>query len=148
MNKPFEIKILKQYWLGPPEEDLCSHGEIFLRIGNTILSNEEDDGWNISESAFSLLRSVKKDLPCSESPRYYPEEIKEENYLIFHCGCFMLFCPSNIGWNVKHKEGTVELSNFNKNDGEIDYPHLKVKISLSEYAKEIYNFASLSKEFF
>ncbi|WP_223702627.1 hypothetical protein [Sutcliffiella deserti] len=148
MNKKFEIKILKQFWLGPPEGDLCSHGEILLRIGDTVLSNEEDGEWNISESALSLLRSVKENFPCRESPKYYPEEIKEENYLIFHCGCFTSFCPSNIGWKVRHTERVVELLDFKKNDGEIDFSMLIVKIPLSEYAKEIYNFAIDAKEFF
>ena len=149
INIKFELKILKQYWIGLPEDDLCSHGDIFLRVGDTVLLDGEDgEEWNISESALSLLRTVKNDFPNNDTPLYYPKEMSIEEYEIFHCGCFMMFCPLNVGWKVKHKQDIVELFDFKKNDREIIYSDIRIEIPLIQYVNEIYNFALTAKDFY
>jgi len=149
INIKFELKILKQYWIGVPEDDLCSHGDIFLRVGDTVLLDGKDgEEWNISESALSLLRTVKNDFPNNDKPLYYPKEMINEEYEIFHCGCFMMFCPLNVGWKVKHKQNIVELFDFKKNDGEIIYSDIRIAIPLIQYVNEIYNFALTAKDFY
>ncbi|PGM50742.1 hypothetical protein [Bacillus sp. AFS053548] len=143
------MKILKQYWIGVPEDDLCSHGDIFLRVGDTVLLDGKDgEEWNISESALSLLRTVKNDFPNNDKPLYYPKEMINEEYEIFHCGCFMMFCPFNVGWKVKHKQNIVELFDLKKNDGEIIYSDIRIAIPLIQYVNEIYNFALTAKDFY
>ncbi|SFJ54686.1 hypothetical protein [Thermoflavimicrobium dichotomicum] len=148
MEKQFEIRLLKQYFSGDMKYDLCSHGEIFLRIGDTILSDHEDGEWNISESALALLRTVVSDFPSNTLPKYYFEGIEEEVNLIHHCGCFMLFCPICIGWKVTHQGQKVVLTDFQKNEGEMTYPNLSVTLPLREYATEIYHFAIEAKKLF
>ncbi len=91
---------------------------------------------------------MKNDFPNNQTPSYYPKEMSEEEYLIFHCGCFMMFCPLNVGWKVKHKEDIVELFDFKKNDGEIILSDIRVAIPLVQYANEIYNFALTAKDFY
>lgn len=48
----FDIKILRQHWIkddgNDDKYDLCSHGEIYIRIGNEILSNQETGSWTLS----------------------------------------------------------------------------------------------------
>ncbi|WCN38805.1 hypothetical protein [Aneurinibacillus uraniidurans] len=148
MGKEFELRILKQYWLGDESEDLCSHGEIVLRVRNLMISSEEDGEWNISESALALLRTVVADFPCDQIPKYYVEGIQDEEYLIFHCGCYMMFCPMNIGWQVKHENAHVLLTDFKKNEGSIKFHNLEIKVPLSIYANEIYTFAIEAKQLY
>jgi hypothetical protein len=45
MKNKFDIKIFRQHWIKDDgrdhPEDLYSHGEVYLRIGNKELSNKE-----------------------------------------------------------------------------------------------------------
>ncbi|QKS72158.1 hypothetical protein FLK61_36490 [Paenalkalicoccus suaedae] len=148
MAKEFELKFSHPFWQGDPNADLCSHGEVYLRICETVLVEPSDGEWNLNESALSLLRSVVMDFPRETVPDYYPVEIEKEEALLFHCGCFMLFCPINIGFHVHHMSDKVKLSHFHKDDGEEELPYHHVELSLKDYANEIYTFAKEAKKFF
>lgn len=45
MKNQFDIKVLRQHWIKDDgkdnSEDLCSHGEVYLRIGGKQVSNKE-----------------------------------------------------------------------------------------------------------
>ncbi|WP_282032864.1 hypothetical protein [Metabacillus indicus] len=65
---PFTIKIENQGWLCNDEYDeldLCSHGEIFLSVHDTIITQSSvNEEWGISESALALLRTLENDYCC------------------------------------------------------------------------------------
>lgn len=125
MSKQFEIKILKQYWLEPPEEDLCSHGEIYLNVNGTIITQSGiDEDWGISESALALLRTLDEDYICDPD--------NEWGLILHGCGTILMMgCPISIHWTVKQLGDQVMLSDFVKvattdsQTGSIYYPGLK-----------------------
>jgi hypothetical protein len=103
-NQEFEIRILRQHWIKDDglddKTDLCSHGVLYLKIGNEILSHS----WCISVSGLYLLRTLKQDYSIGDF----------DNYLVPCCGHFMIpndeidyvlicGCNNGIDWNVKHE---------------------------------------------
>ncbi|RXZ77422.1 hypothetical protein EBB07_31150 [Paenibacillaceae bacterium] len=147
MNNIFKINIINQRFLNDNLDDVCSHGEIFLLVGNVIISDSNDGEWNINESALSLMRSVKYGFPTEQSPpQYYPTGFPED-VLINHCGVYMMFCPTTITWKVRKQDEFVILSGFVKNE-QIKYDSLIIRIPFREYASQIYQFAIEAKLFF
>ena len=146
LKDSFEIKIINQRFLTKDNEDVCSHGEIYLNVNGTIISDTEDDEWNINESALILLRTVKYGFPTNSKPYYYPDDLKEES-IINHCGAYMMFCPSNIIWKVDKKEDFVKLYDFIK-DEDIEYKGLEAIVPLKTYASQIYKFAKDASSLF
>ncbi|WP_078410758.1 hypothetical protein [Priestia abyssalis] len=148
MNKQFEIKILKQDWLGSPEEDLCSHGEIYLNVNGVIITQSGiDEDWGISESALALLRTLDGDYICDPD--------NDWGLILHGCGTILMMgCPISIHWTVKHLGDQVRLSDFVKvattdhQTGSIYYPGLKVTISTKEYKELIVSFAIQAKKLF
>ncbi|MCM2982475.1 hypothetical protein M3599_16235 [Niallia circulans] len=148
--KQFKINIKKQYWLGSTdsEEDLCSHGEIYLKVNDTVITQSGiDEEWGISESALALLRTLDNDYLCA------PEE--DEGLILHGCGLILMTsCPISIHWTVKHCGDDVFLSDFVKftstdnQSGSIYYPDLKVKLSRNEYKFQVCQFAIEAREFF
>lgn len=147
MNNTFSLDILKQGWLQEnlAESDLCSHGEIFLQIGEQIITNGEEC-YGISESALALLRTTLSD--------HSPENSVAEK-LIFHgCGTILMIgCNIGIDWTVRHVGENVELSNVTKFIGNSDneivtYPQLNLTVPLIQYKAEIERFALKAKSLF
>jgi hypothetical protein len=59
MNTNFCLDIINQHWLYEKSFDLCSHGEIALKVDNTIITNLGlQEQWGISESALAMLRTA------------------------------------------------------------------------------------------
>ena len=129
----FEIKILRQHWIkddGLDDKcDLCSHGELFLKIGNTVLSNSESDSWALSATGLYLLRTLTDDYSIGDF----------ENYLLPCCGHFMIpddnknyviiqGCNLGIDWNIKHINKTVEIITENGDKAIIGFEEYKTKI--------------------
>ncbi len=115
IDSPFEIQILRQHWIKDDwkddKADLCSHGKLFLKIWDKVLSDKSSDSWSLSTAWLYLLRSLKKDYKIWDFG----------NYLIPCCGHFIIpheqkdyvsICGCNIwiDWNVTHKWDTIELS--------------------------------------
>lgn len=143
-----KIRIEKQHWLTNESEDICSHGEIRLEVGDTIITkagaNEE---WGISESALALLRTLDADYKCN------PEH--KEGLILHGCGSILMTgCPISIHWSVQYDGEEVELSDFVKftsssnTEGKIVYPHLSLTLPKSIYKQEILQFALQAKAFF
>lgn len=142
----FELKIIEQYWIDKKPEnvsDICSHGEIFLKINNIIISDKEDGEWSISTFGLNLLRTIEKDHSISEN---YP--------MVDHCGGIqMMGCPISINWNLKHQKNKVIMTEITKHpstdyEDVIDYKGLKLKLNLSDYIKISVKFAYEVKLFF
>jgi hypothetical protein len=148
---PFTIKIENQGWLcndDNDDQDLCSHGEIFLSVLDTIITQSSvNEEWGISESALALLRTLENDYCCE------PEH--DEGLILHGCGAILMMgCPISIHWSVKHLDGHVTLSDFvkitttNPDTGSIYYPGLEVKIGSIDYKNQIVSFALQAKELF
>ncbi|PFK65076.1 hypothetical protein COJ21_24875 [Priestia megaterium] len=144
------MKILKQHWIDEQfkDEDLCSHGEIYLSVNGLIITQPRfNEEWGISESALALLRTLDKDYICDPD---------SEEGLVFHgCGAILMMgCPISIHWSVKHCGDEVLLSDFvkftttNPQVGNMEYKEIKVKLSKEEYRDEIISFALQAKELF
>lgn len=137
-----------QKFLSDDPEEPCSHGQLLIKVGNIIISNEEDGDWVINEAALSLMRTVRFGYPNSEvlPPRYYFAGITEDT-LINCCGVYMFFCSSSIKWDVTLLETEVMLSNFVKDEQRI-HPEPQIILTDREYARTVYEFALESYNFF
>lgn len=139
----FEIKILRSHWVKDDGEDdpsdLCSHGEIYVRIGKEIVCDANSGSWTTSAAALFLLRTAESD--------FQPED--SDNQLIPCCGhsfvegesqVHILTCPNGINWSVKHlAHHTVLLTTAR---GE------QVEIDLHEYKSRILNFSLAVHQFY
>ncbi len=150
MNQLFEIKILNQHPFDESiaDSDYSSHGQLYIRVGNTVISDNSDNVWGISSSALALLKSIKYGHPC-KSP-----EFNSEFNLIVH-GCTeipWMQCPIGIDWRVEHKNGRVILSDFikypstSKEDG-IKFPGARVELNLIDYVNIVYDFILKLKDY-
>lgn len=147
MQSNFSLEILNQDWLGnePQQFDLCSHGQISLKIGGQgILDGRETYG--LSESALALLRTLEKD---------HTPDFPVAEKLIFHgCGTtLMQGCPIGVDWAVKHDGDTVTLSNVKRWDTPDEkrptlFPALQATISQAEYKSVVLAFARQVQQFF
>ncbi len=111
-NNVFKIKILRQHWIKDDGEndieDLCSHGELFLQIGNKVLSDTESGSWTLSATGLYLLRTLNIDYSKGDF----------DNQLIPCCGHMIIpsddknyvtiwGCPEGIDFSIKHNNGNV-----------------------------------------
>ncbi len=144
MNSKFEIKILRQHWIKDDglndRRDLCSHGELYLKIGKEVLSDSKSGSWCLSASGLFMLRTLKEDHKIGDF----------ENYLIPCCGHFIipneennsilvLGCNGGIDWNIKHTGNIVE---FTTNKG------TKISLKRSEYIKIVFHYITQIEEFY
>jgi len=149
MENAFVLRILNQHFLTDDLTEPCSHGQILLVAGGRVIANEDDGNWVINEAALSLMRTVRYGFPNPDvpPPRYYPQGFREET-LINCCGAYMMFCPTNITWHVRHTgDGHVLLSHFTKHDVPVE-EGLQVRLPLRQYARIILDFAEAAKAFF
>lgn len=143
MNK-FELKIIRQRWINDDglddKEDLCSHGNVFVQIGNEILSSENDSFWCTSAAALHLMRTIKQDYKIGDFP----------SQLIPCCGHFLhpdetgnsimiVGCPNGIDWNVTHHDGIVKLMTVN---------NTLVNLSICDYKATVLNFVNEIESFY
>jgi hypothetical protein len=148
MNEEFTIYVSKQYCSCSQEADLCSHGEIYLNVNGTIITQPGvGEEWGISESALALLRTINKDYICN------PDH--EEGLILHGCGAMLMMgCPISIHWTVHHLGDQVLLADFvkisttNPATGSIYYPGLQVKMSSKKYKESVVSFALQGKKLF
>ena len=83
MKNQFNIKVLRQHWIKDDgkdnPEDLCSHGEVYLKIGDKEIANKESGSWTLSSTALYLMRTLNEN--------YKPD--KYASQLIPCCGHFL-----------------------------------------------------------
>ena len=144
MENSFEIEILKFHWINKDDpndkQDLCLHGEIFIRIGDEILSDFESGSWTLSAASFFLLRTLKTD--------YKPDDF--ENQLIPCCGHFIVAeenkpvfiygCPNGIDWSIKHITGR-QVKHISQKGSE-------ATITEEEYRMIVFDFADKVEQYY
>ena len=115
MKQEFEITILRQHWINDDgfedKSDLCSHGALYIRIGDEVLSDLESDSWTLTAAGLYLLRTLKTDynildfgndlIPCC-GHCLIPDDNK--NYVT------IMGCIEGIDWNIKHENENVKLT--------------------------------------
>ena len=147
----FEIRIVRQGWIDDDSRrDLCSHGEIDLRIGGQQVSAEGqlDEQWSygISEAALGMLRTLRY--------RHTARDRVAERLIPHGCGTvLMMGCNIGIDWAVRHHDSFVHISDvvrYDSNDvGQaIRFPDVSVQIPWSAYATQVTGFATAAREFF
>ncbi len=147
----FSIRIVRQGWLkDDSEHDLCSHGEIDLRIGGEQVSvdHQLDQGWSygISEAALGLLRTLRY--------RHTPEHRVAERLIPHGCGTILMMgCNIGIDWTVRHRGGVVSISDvvrYDSNDVReaVRFPDVRIQIPWSVYAQHVTGLATAAREFF
>jgi hypothetical protein len=140
----FEIAITQQGWIRPDLEDapgdLCSHGDIRLVIGGTVIASGEGGEYTISTSALALLRTLE-----SDHSREHPVACK----LILHCGMIdMLSCPAGIDWRVTHLPGGVVRVDDVVRDEKAHYSGMVVELPEEQYRRQVVGFAEDAKKLF
>lgn len=109
----FELSILRQHWIlddgKDNPEDLCSHGEVYLRIGSEEVATSEDSSWTLTTTGLYLLRTLEQDheiggfasqlLPCC-GHSIFPSDAGEFPVII-------IGCPTGEDWNIRHANGMV-----------------------------------------
>ncbi|MCH7995822.1 MAG: hypothetical protein IIB57_15450 [Planctomycetes bacterium] len=147
----FTIRILQQKWIEDGgRHDLCSHGEIDLRIGGRQVSvdGQVGDGWSygVGEAALGLLRTLK----------YRHTGVDRVAYRLIPHGCgliLMMGCDIGIHWYVRHDEGMVCISDVVRYDSNditqcVEFPDIRIQIPWKVYAEQIVGFAAEAKAFF
>jgi hypothetical protein len=143
-NTDFQIEILRQHWIEDngeyDKEDLCSHGEVYIRIGTEELSNKDSGSWALSTTGLYLLRSLEQNCEIDQF----------SNQLVPCCGHFMIpdengenyvvitGCPNGIDWKITHFNGTVIFESKQGNKGQVSFEEYK-KIVL-KFTNDIENF--------
>lgn len=108
-----DIEIMEHHWLSgaDPEQDLCSHGRVRMRVAGQIVVEPDDGELTLSAAALHLLRTFDRDhgprgeaggplLPCCGFNLIPPADGSE---------VVMLGCGSWIDWQVTHVGGDVRL---------------------------------------
>ncbi len=143
-QKKFILKILRQHWVKDDdkydEKDLCSHGEVYVKLGSEELSNKETGSFTLSAAALYLLRSLEQDcqlyqfynqlIPCCGFS-IYPNKKKENSVEI-------IGCLDGVDWKVAHKNGIVFLES--QSGSKVDLPLIEYKKVVLEFVNEVENF--------
>lgn len=135
MTQPtFEINILRQHWIKDDGKidlsDLCSHGELFIKIGNSILSNSEDGSWTLTACGLFLMRSLGQNCDIDEF----------DNYMAPCCGHFLIpddeknyvkidGCNSGVDWKTEHENGFVRITSEKGDVAELPFEDYKKIVS-------------------
>lgn len=141
-NREFIIEILDLHWLKPDDndDDLCVHGRVYLKIGDSVLANKESGDWTLSSTALYLLRTLEYDyikddistqiLPCC-GHTLIPDD---DNQCVIIQGC-------NIGidWQIMHDGNNVKLI---LEDGS------ETIVEFNQYKKTVLDFADKIEEFY
>ena len=136
----FAIDTLELCWLdGQPEEtDLCAHGIVRIRLGETVLEDEV----SVSASALHLLRTVRNDHEPDEMAKLFPSDgfcwtpaSAAYPYPIYLGGC------PNGGFDgtVTHEGDVVRITLENLPE---------VRVPLADYRAEVFRFADAVEAFF
>jgi hypothetical protein len=142
----FEIKILDQYWIDKEEDnqdDLCSHGLLFIKVNDTIITDEKDDDWTISTTALQLLRTIDSN-----------HNINPDYPIVQHCGQLEFAgCPISIDWESMVFDNSIKISKVQKlretnEKYTIYFPGLESMIPKNSYIDEVINFTDNVINFF
>ena len=134
----FSLEILDRYWLTgmPEEEDLCLHGEVRVRIGETVLQDEVC----LSASAINLLRTLTEDRGLNP----HSQALSGTGHSMFTYSSYPPVvdidgAPCGIDWFVNHDGEDVILQ---LKDGP------EVKVPLAEYRAQVLRFCDEAEAFY
>lgn len=139
-----QIELLDQYWIDKNENnqtDFCSHGDIYLKINENEIINQNSGSWTVASTAVRLMKSA-----------LYGYDRKSDLPIISCCGYLLsLGCPNIISWDTKIVNDIIEISNIEV--GEIKYggkilSNDVYKIALQDYSKQILIFSRKVKRFY
>ena len=142
----FDIKVLNLHWIKDFDDatDLCAHGNVFVRIGNEIVSNENSLDVTVSSTALYLMRTLENDY-------------KADNYgsqLLPCCGHFftideesgdldILGCNVGIDWTIIHTDNK-NVKHISNNGEEAIIHKKKYKKLVLDFADEVEKFYNIS----
>lgn len=141
----FEIRILRQHWIKDDGNDdrcdLCSHGEVFVKLGPEELCTQVSGSWTLSATGLYLLRSLEQDcqfyefshqlLPCC-GHLFYPDE-ERKNFVS------IIGCPTGIDWKITHHGQKVRFEAIRGTKAELPF---------DQYRKMVLAFTSQIEEFY
>jgi len=144
MNGNFELKIIRQHWIKDDGlidyQDLCSHGTVFIKIGNEILSSEDSGSWTLSVAGLLLMRTLKSDyaigdfgsqlIPCCGNFMYHNESGNKVE---------IIGCPNGINWSVTHNGFNVILTTEKG---------VATAVEITGYIKQILEFVNTVEAFY
>jgi hypothetical protein len=72
-----DLKATSLHWLekSNPFEDCCLHGGVYLKLGDSLISDGRDTDWTVSTAALNLFNTLKQN-----------HKVEDERPLIPHCG--------------------------------------------------------------
>jgi hypothetical protein len=105
-----DLKATSLHWLekSNPFEDCCLHGGVYLKLGDSLISDGRDTDWTVSTAALNLLKTLKQN-----------HKVEDERPLIPHCGhtmwvhegepdgLYLGACDIGIDWSIIHESGPV-----------------------------------------
>jgi len=109
-----ELRPVNLHWLGEGDtrDDLCLHGGVYIKLGDTVISDEKSE-WTTSIAAYRLLGTVLNEhtsdidealIPCCGF-EFYPDDTAPD-------GVFIPNCLSGINWIVRHLESDFLAHDF------------------------------------
>ncbi len=121
--------------------DLCTHGHVFVKIGNEVISNKDNLDITVSSTALYLMRTLKDDykkddyasqlLPCCS--HFFRADV--ENDFVNIMGC-----QSGIDWTIIHTD--------NNKIKHISESGQEVIIDKDVYRKIVFDFADQVEDFY
>lgn len=139
----FELKIIRQHWVKDDglidSYDLCSHGVIYLKLGDTIIADERSGSWTLSAAALHLMRTL--------NAKYNIGDFASQ--LIPCCGhsliagelrVSVLGCPNGIDFDVFHKDDIIEISIDDKKEKSIELSYSTYKRIVLDFVNEVEHF--------
>lgn len=143
----FAIDIDEHHWLAntDPEQDLCSHGRVFVRVDGQPVVSPDDGEFTLSAAALYLLRTLEQDhspehrvgehlLPCCGNSLIAPRDGSAD--------VVVLGCPSGIDWSVAHERESVRLHDLHGHPALDMARTMNATIPIDHYRKAVGEFAS------
>jgi len=153
----FHIELLSQSWIDDknPELDLCSHGRVFLQIGEFVVPQADDGAWAVSVAALRLMRSVVDDTLITSEMHYDGQQFIPccaAMYAGDSPPVYVQGCPAGICWSTKHMNDETEIHGLIHTPTTTEAPppdeSVRATIPRREYAHQIAVFSDQVLSFF
>ncbi len=145
-NFAFQLNILRQHWVkddGKDDpDDLCSHGAVYLKIGNEVLADAATGSWTLCNTALYLMRSLRENhalsdyvnrlLPCCG--HFFIADEQVDDFVI------LTGCPTGIDWTIQHLENGQVLHRAESGEEGV--------VQHAAYKKLVLDFADAVEEFY
>ena len=119
MENKFEFNLINIHWkydTPDNENDLCAHGEVFVKINDEIISNNED--WAISATGLYLLRSLKNNYKPEMYGNFLLPCCAMDFWLDNYGKVYFIGCPNGIDLTIEHLDNNY-VKIISKNGSEV-----------------------------